>query len=166
MRMIPIILLAFAVTATAATIEERQAELVATGDFISVGDPVRLTKGSQIDRSGNKWGMVVTWALASDSSVVNHRTIYVWVESPDSVYWDNGYNPTVTPAISFVESVKFFMATREPQIDGHVISAGVTGDTEWALVTRYVTGDDNTKLKTQTVRIIRSDSGWSFKILE
>ena len=161
--------LILAVGAMGATKEDRKAELIATGDYISVSDPVLIPVGSSpIDRLGKKWAIVITAVLPTDSSVVRQKNLYLWVEDTapyiDSAYWANGYSPTAETDSSFHSVLITELMNRG--LDGYVAAIGVAGNKEWAKVVIYEDGTVGHVIE-KTAWVTRIDGGaLEIKVLE
>lgn len=154
--------------ASAATKTELKDSLVATGDYLYVGDPVSMASPFASDVA--KYKIVLLIESSTDTLVALSTQTYIWVLD-DTLPTERAFfnrnnlvNPP-TPAISFRSLVEGELIVRG--INGYVVETGAFGNVEWATVIRYIPGSDGSHVIQESAWITRTDgTTWAVKIVD
>lgn len=157
-------------TSMSATMEDLKDALVASGNYINVGDPTQVStrSTSPIDKTGQRFSIVVITSSATDSLVAVTKSLYIWVEDKDlpteSAYFI-ARNPLTVAPTSFSANVVNYMTTNG--ILGSIGNRGVSGNIEWAIIERYVEGSTADHVVLQSVLVTCTDgSVWAIRVIE
>lgn len=170
-KQIVVLMLLTASLASAATKSDLKDSLIATSNYLYVGDPISKAAKNPMGDSCAWYAIPLLIQSLTDSLVVQTTQAYIWVLHDDQLEEQAYFNrsnfispPTV--AISFTNRVINYMVANS--IEGHIVEAGTLGgNIEWAVVIRYVPGSDAQHVASETVWVTRTNgTAWSMKVIE
>jgi len=156
--------------AVGATKQDLRDKLVATGNYLEVGEavPLRFVQG-QAGMAAKRYYVAVL-EPTTDSLVAYQKSIYIWVvndgDSTEAAYFLDR-DPTIPAPVptNFRNLVKARMVTLG--VEGTIMEQGAIGNKEWALVDRYQAGSGANTFKVTKYKITRTDgTTWSIESLE